>query len=239
MDEQRKRKRRIRRSIIVLAIVLVVGMLITLPIMCMTYCSEPKPTGMRFSDINEMMDTLTDLVKYPSYFPEGFNFFEDNSRQIEVLISVGYTFVGNPNRWKVEDISNYTVGSTNDSLDKGEEWRLNRVGVGHGFRERGYFHSPNDDKLTHIGQVEGFELYFWPPAYDDPRVHDYTYVYLFFSTEQEFLYYLFSFSYNGINSVGGYFCEDLYAYTLEEAHKMFDSLKTYEEMRLFLQTTNQ
>ena len=252
MDEQRKRKCTTIKSaikyntmgfiVIVLSIslsVVFIGMILLSSILLASTCSRVvKPAVIRFNDISEMMDTLTDLVKYPSYFPEGYNFIEDDTRHIEVSITATYEFIGSLDRWnlKRDDFYSYGVNSANNSRNEGDEWHLSIVGLGHYFGENEYF---SYDNMTLIDQRDGYVLYFqFSEFYDEwIHAHPHTYSYFYFDNEQEFSFYSIGFTYHKSNGTGGYFCEDIYIYTLEEARMMFESLKTYEEMRLFLQET--
>jgi len=63
--------------------------------------------------------------------------------------------------------------------------------------------------------------------------------YYYFNIEQKQTYYSFNFVYHSLNqATNENTLLNINSYTLEEAEKMLNALKTYEEMRRFVETSN-
>jgi len=230
MDEQRKHTS-VKRSYIfelsLFALLLILLVITFVP-------TNPKPTSVYFEDIDELTETLTDLVKYPSYFPEGFNFFDEYYVYTHVSISGGYTYTRNPNKRTRKDFFDYDISIADKRLNVNEEWQLHQVSVSHNIREFIYRESGfPDDRMTLIGQKNAFNIYLYTFEYEG----SYVYSYWFFCNDNVHVYYSFFFFYRNTNQISeGSIDEEVSSYSFEEAEKMFDSLKTYEEMREFLQS---
>ena len=243
MDVQRKKRHISKKRIIkytamggigmILSIslsVVIIGVILLLSYLaCSTFGS--RYATKYFEDITELMDTFTDFANYPSYFPDNFNFLEDENDQIQFSISSSYRYRGNRDELnlKREDFTNFTINITNNHWNTEEEWYMYRLWMMHVFNSR----RVSLESMTLISQEDEYNLYFRFYESSDHKTYSYDYV----STNRTRPRYLFMFYYNNsnINTVG-LFCEEIYAYTSEEARKMFEAMKTYEEMRLFLQT---
>jgi len=232
MVDDKKERVNAKRSLIITIFLFMA--IIILPVMIIIlrdyYFHVPKHTSTALVDIYDLMDTLNDLVKYPSYFPEGFNFYEDDSGQIGVEIRGQFTYRGNPSKRKGEDFFEYSITCSNETINGEDRWRLSTVSMWHNIRDFIYRGSGfPEDRMTFIHHGENYNLYFYFFEHEDSLV----YSYWFFSNEREHTYYSFGFYFTD-QQTGRNVKKEVYEFSLDEAEKMYSSLKVYEEMKQFL-----
>jgi len=216
----------------VIACLLILILPIALRLLYTSLFYGPIPAYKEFKDMDELVETLTNQVKYPSYFPEGFNFLEDNNGQSQVSITGFFLRAGRLKRDQ-RGFIDYAIESRNDRWNKDADWRLHYVRFARSICDDYYSGSGYPDEImTLISREEEYDLYFY--FIEDYSSHVYTFS--FFDKENSLSYSFQFYYYHSNNDIEAYVNEDIYAFSLREAEKMFESLKTYEEMQLFLQT---
>jgi len=200
-----------------------------------------KSEGVAFENFDELKAMFTDAALYPSYFPKGFDFIEENLDSTHVSIGAGFDDVRrNRKDWERDDFTGYSIRVYSRESNEGKDWVLAAVSVGSQIVSDYYWRQRILErfiKLEHDSYiVYKLEEYNVTMLRGDEQYNDRTdflyaqfyLTYIFFSEDQLFQPYSVSFNYDiYIQDLDESLKEQHRLQSMEEATKIYESLVPY------------